>query len=231
MSEFKIYRGEPIFTGSKAGSWWSPFPDKAQNYRHNPFYGHFEKPFKSGNPGKVLKATTNLDDFKKAMQRVIVKHHTNSPNPIFTMPDRPYMRMSVDDAFKQLDKDIADIKSGKTTLEKLSKTNALFKEGYFTGDLKNTLKPKIAWRQTLKPLIGPLADNVKEAAKTVGKSAIKYSGPIGIGYGAYDAINQGAFKPFYPDSSNPAHSHLLNMEQYREKIKDRLNKGPLYEER
>ena len=184
--EIPIYRGEPLFTGNKAGSWWSPFPDKAQGYRSNMFHGPFA--FKKGNPGKILKAKTNLDDFKEAMRRVIVKHHTNKPNPVLTMPDRPYRRMSVADAFKQLDKDIDDLKAGKTTLEKLSKTNALFREGYFTGELANKIKPKIAWGQTLKPLIGPLADTAKEAVKTVGKGALRAAGPLGAAYGALEYL-------------------------------------------
>ena len=223
--EIPIYRGEPLFAGNKAGSWWSPFPDKAQGYRSNMFHGPFA--FKKGNPGKILKAKTNLDDFREAMRRVIVAHNTSKPNPVFTMPDRPYRRMSVADAFKQLDKDVADIKAGKTTIEKLSKTNALFREGYFTGKLKETLKPRVAWGQTLKPLMAPLADTVKEAAKTVGKGALKAAGPAGMAYGVYDAINQGAFKPWHPDPSNPAHSHLMTMDQYREKIKNKIGKGRL----
>ena len=107
--EIPIYRGEPLFV-DKPGSWWSPFPEKAQGYRRNPFYGHFENPLKSGNPGKILKAKTNLDDFREAMRRVIVKHHTNrgGSKPVFVMPDRPYMKMSIAEAWNQLEKDIAD---------------------------------------------------------------------------------------------------------------------------
>jgi len=240
--EIPIYRGEPLFVGNQPGSWWSPFPEKAQGYRRNPFYGHFENPLKSGNPGKILKAKTNLDDFREAMRRVIVKHHTNrgGGKPVFVMPDRPYMKMSIAEAWKQLDKDIADIKAGKTTLEELSKKNALFREGYFTGELGERLKPKIAWGQTLKPLVGPLADATKEAVKTVGKGALKVAGPAGVGLGVYDSVMPGgdwskgiigAFKPWHPDPNNPAHSHLQTMDQYRAKILKKLKGGPLSEDK
>ena len=204
--EIPIYRGEPLFTGNKAGSWWSPFPDKAQGYRSNMFHGPFA--FKKGNPGKILKAKTNLDDFKEAMRRVIVKHHTSKPNPVFTMPDRPYRRMSVADAFKQLDKDIDDLKAGKTTLEKLSKTNALFREGYFTGYLEDTLKPKIAWGQTLKPLVGPLA-------KEAGKAVAKVAGPVGAAYTIFDYLK-----------GSPANEGE-DEELRRMRIASKYNKGPL----
>jgi len=233
--EIPIYRGEPLFV-DKPGSWWSPFPEKAQGYRQNIFHNTFD--FKKGNPGKILKAKTNLDDFREAMRRVIVKHHTNrgGSKPIFVMPDRPYMKMSIAEAFKQLDKDIADIKAGKITLEKLAEKNALFKEGYFTGKLGETLKPRVAWGQTLRPLVGPLADATKRTAKTLGKGALKVAGPVGLGIGVHDSVRPGgdwskgivgAFKPWHPDPNNPAHSHLQTMDQYREKIKNLIGKGPL----
>ena len=246
--QFPIYRGEPLFVGkNKLGAWWSPFPEKAQGYRRNPFGGPFD--FKSGNPGKILKAKTNLDDFRDAMRRVIVQHHTNLDKVKMGQPfkggvvgasGRPYLKMSIADAFKQLDKDIADIKAGKTTLEKLAEKNVLFKEGYFTGHLKDTIKPKIAWGQTLKPLVGPLADATKEAVKTVGKGALKVAGPAGVGLGVYDSVMPGgdwskgivgAFKPWHPDPNNPAHSHLQTMDQYRAKILKKLKGGPLSEDK
>ena len=215
--EIPIYRGEPLFVGNQPGSWWSPFPEKAQGYRRNPFYGHFENPLKSGNPGKILKAKTNLDDFREAMRRVIVKHHTNKPNPAFVMPDRPYRKMSVADAFKQLDKDIDDLKAGKTTLEKLSKTNALFREGYFTGKLGETLKPRVAWGQTLKPLIGPLADTAKEAVKTVGKGALRAAGPLGAAYGALEYLKG--------SPANEGEEEALR--RMRNKVYNKAYRGPL----
>ncbi len=237
--DIPIYRGEPLFVGNQPGAWWSPFPEKAQGYRTNPFHNKFD--LRSGNPGKVLKATTNLDNFRDAMRRVIAQHHANikaGKPPV--RGNRLYLHMSVADAFKQLDKDIADIKAGKTTLEKLAKKNALFKEGYFTGHLKDTLKPRIAWGQTLKPLVGPLADTTKKAVKIAGKGALKVAGPVGLGVGVYESIMPegdwnkgivGAFKPWHPDPNNPAHSHLQTMDQYRAKILKKLKGGPLSEDK
>ena len=176
--DIPIYRGEPLFT-KKTGAWWSPFPDKAQGYRENLLYNQFN--LKEGNPGKILKAKTNLDDFKDAMRRVIVQHHTNlnKGQSVVGNYGRPYLKMSIADAFKQLDKDVEDIRSGKTTIEKLAKDNVLFKEGYFTGKLRDTLKPKLALKETIKPLIGPLA-------KEAGKAATKVAGPVGVAYTVLD---------------------------------------------
>lgn len=176
--DIPIYRGEPLFT-KRYGAWWSPFPDKAQAYRGNPFHNQFN--LKEGNPGKILKAKTNLDDFKDAMRRVIVQHHTNlnKGQSFVGYSGRPYLKTSIADAFKQLDKDVEDIRSGKTTIEKLAKDNILFREGYFTGKLRDTLKPKLALKETIKPLIGPLA-------KETGKAALKVAGPIGAAYTGLD---------------------------------------------
>ena len=183
--DIPIYRGEPLFT-KNTGAWWSPFPDKAQGYRENLLYNQFN--LKEGNPGKILKAKTNLDDFKKAMRAVIVQHHTNLDKVRMGQPfkggvvgasGRPYLKMSIADAFKQLDKDVEDIRSGKTTIEKLAKDNILFREGYFLGESKEKLKPKLALKETIKPLIGPLA-------KEAGKAATKVAGPVGVAYTVLD---------------------------------------------
>ena len=176
--DIPIYRGEPLFT-KKTGAWWSPFPDKAQGYRENLLYNQFN--LKEGNPGKILKAKTNLDDFKQAMRGVIVQHHTNlnKGQSVVGNYGRPYLKMSIADAFKQLDKDVEDIRSGKTTIEKLAKDNILFREGYFLGESKEKLKPKLALKETIKPLIGPLA-------KEAGKAAAKVAGPAGVAYTVLD---------------------------------------------
>ena len=176
--DIPIYRGEPLFT-KRHGAWWAPFPDKPEAYRRSYFANQFD--IRSGNPGKIIKAKTNLDDFKQAMRGVIVQHHTNlnKGQSVVGNYGRPYLKMSIADAFKQLDKDVEDIRSGKTTIEKLAKDNVLFKEGYFLGKEYDKLKPKLALKETVKPLIGPLA-------KEAGKAAAKVAGPAGVAYTVLD---------------------------------------------
>ncbi len=159
---------------------------KLRHIERSYFANQFD--IRSGNPGKIIKAKTNLDDFKQAMRGVIVQHHTNLNKARMGQPfkgsvvgnyGRPYLKMSIADAFKQLDKDVEDIRSGKTTIEKLAKDNVLFKEGYFLGKEYDKLKPKLALKETIKPLVGPLA-------KEAGKAAAKVAGPAGVAYTVLD---------------------------------------------
>jgi len=131
------------------GDWWTPNLENTEPYRK-------QGPLST----RIGKAKTNLEDYKKAVLRALLKGSHNSrtlSNPL---------GIPLQDRIKELDKAVDDLQKGKITLKEFTSN---FPEGNY---LRNEgLKPKTSFYQTAKPAL---------------KVGTKFLGPLGIAYGIHD---------------------------------------------
>ena len=161
--EIPVYRGEDkLFTKNAPGKWWSPDSNTAENYAE--FRDRYKKGLKKINPSKIMKGSIDIDDYKKGIQRSMLKHGEDSVNKRYGK--------NLQEAFKQVDIDVENLKKGKMSPKS------------FTTKYWETLLPD-------SKIVNPKLDILK-TFKPIGKSAlkqmIKFAGPLSVGYGVYDYL-------------------------------------------
>jgi len=162
--EIPVYRGEgKLFTKDIPGKWWSPDSNTAKDYAN--FRDRYKEGLSKLNPSKIMKGSIDIDEYKKGIQRSILKHGEDSVQKRYGK--------TLQEAFKQVDIDVENLKKGKMS----PKT---FTTRYWETLLPDSkiVNPKLDIVKTFKPI-----------GKAALKQAIKFAGPLSIGYGIYDYLS------------------------------------------
>jgi len=149
MDEIDLYRAQAL-KHPGFGDWWTPNIKVTEVYQKGPL------------STRIGTARTNIEDYKKAALRALMRSSQIQGQPTLSNPKG----IPFQERVKELDKAVNDLKEGKITLKEFTSD---FPEGNY---LKNKgLKPRTSYYQTAKPAL---------------KQVAKLAGPLGLAYGAYD---------------------------------------------